>query len=146
LTTLSSRRSAPDGQPARRQWDGGDDAEGEYSRDVLVLVGHGHRHCEHDREMGAVRGQIEIEEQPVCARVARGCEQEDRPDDVDGENMTATSSPPAPQSNSLPSTGGSVPMRWVAARIRLGTKKVRYPTAVSRIITGSQAAARFTAS
>src|ERR1700741_2093673 len=83
-STNPSRPDASDRQPACRYWDGGDHAEEEYSGDVLVLVGHSHRHCEHDGEMGAVRGEIEIEEQSVCARIARGCEQEDRPDDVDG--------------------------------------------------------------
>jgi hypothetical protein len=56
--------------------------------------------------------------------------------------MTAIASPPSPQAKSRANSGGN-PLMWcVDARIRSGTKKSKYPTALSRIITGSQDAAR----
>src|SRR5947209_451030 len=50
--------------------------------------------------------------------------------------MTAIGSAPEPQSK-------SALLRWVIANTRSGTKNSRYPMAVSRIITGSHARARF---
>ena len=58
--------------------------EREYSRCVLMLVGHGDGHDERGAEVGGVRAEVEVQEQSVglwCTRVA---EQKYRPDHVEG--------------------------------------------------------------